>query len=84
MSLCRRMQRMYLQSLTLLTGHRKDPPICGVRDCRDGEKMLCNRCPLKHEVQERGRGEMLYENPFDPNTAVGRPTSTSTTDTSDT
>ena len=31
-------------------------------DCRDDEKILCNRFPLKHEVRERGRGEMLYEN----------------------
>ena len=27
--------------MTLLTGHGKDPPICGARDCRDGDKMLC-------------------------------------------
>ena len=67
-----------------LTGHGKYPPICGARDCRDGDKMLCNKCPLKHEVQERGRVEILYENAFDPNTVVGRPASTSTTDTSDT
>ena len=31
-------------------------------DCRDGEKILSNRCPLKHEARERGRGEMIYEN----------------------
>ena len=31
-------------------------------DCRDGDKLLCNRCPLKHEARERERGEMLYEN----------------------
>ena len=60
----------------------KHPPICGARDCRDGDKMLCNRCPLKHEVRERGRGEMLYENAFDQNTNVGKPASTNTTDTS--
>ena len=70
--------------MTLLTSHGKDPPICGARDCRDGDKMLCNRCPLKHKVRERGRGEMLYENVFDPNTTVGRPASTSTTNISDT
>ena len=70
--------------MTLLTGHDNDPSICKMRDCRDGDKMLCNRCPLKHEVRERGRGEMLYENAFDPNTVVGRPASTSTTNTSDT
>ena len=70
--------------MTLFTGHGNDPPICGTRDCKDGDKMLCNRCPLKHEVQERGRGEMLNENAFDPNTLVGRPASKNTTDISDT
>ena len=53
-------------------------------DCRDSEKIMCNRCPLKHEVRERGRSEILYENVFKPNTTVGRPTSTSRTDISDT
>ena len=35
-----------------------------VRDggCRDGGKILCNKCPLKHDVQERGRDKILYEN----------------------
>ena len=28
--------------MTLLTGHGNDPPICETRDCRDGDKMLCN------------------------------------------
>ena len=31
-------------------------------DCRGGDKLLCNICPLKHEARERERGEMLYEN----------------------
>ena len=31
-------------------------------DCKDGDKILCNRCPLKHEVRERGRSEILYKN----------------------
>ena len=53
-------------------------------DFRDGDKILCNRCPLNHEVQERGRGEMLYENMFELNTAIGRPAITNTTDISDT
>ena len=70
--------------MTLLTGHGKNPPICGERDFRDGDKMLCNRCPLKHEVRERGRGEMIYENVFDPNTVVEIPASKNTTDISDT
>ena len=70
--------------MKLLIGHGKDPPICEGRDCRDSDKMLCNRCPLKHEVQERGRGEMIYENVFDPNNVVGKPESTNTTNISDT
>ena len=53
-------------------------------DCRDGDKILCNRCPLKHEVRERGRGEMLYDNAFEPNNTIGRPASTNTTDIFDT
>ena len=40
--------------------------------------------PLKHEVQERGRSEMLHENVPQPNTIVGRPARTSTNDISDT
>ena len=70
--------------MTLLTGHGNYPPICGAGDCRDGDKMLCNRCPLKDEVQERGRGEIFYENTFHPNTVVRKPTSTNTTNTFDT
>ena len=70
--------------MTLLIGHGKDPPICEARDCRDGDKMLCNKCPLKHEVRERGRGEMLYENAFDLNTTIRKLASMNTTDTSDT
>ena len=31
-------------------------------DCRDSEKLLCNKFPLKHEARKRERGEMLYEN----------------------
>ena len=53
-------------------------------DCRDGEKMLCNRCPLKHEVQERGRSEMIYENTFEPNTTVEIPERKNITDIFDT
>ena len=47
-------------------------------------KCCVTDAPLKHEVQEGGRGEMLYENVFDQDTAVGKPASTNTTDTSDT
>ena len=32
------------------------------RGNRDGDKLLCNRCPLNHEARERERGEMIYEN----------------------
>ena len=34
---------LYLQGMTLLIGHKNDPPMCGMRDCRDGDKMLCNK-----------------------------------------
>ena len=84
MSLCKRMQRRSLQSIILLTGLKKYPPICGVRDCRDSDKMLCNKCPLKHEVLERGRGEMIYESAFDPNTSVRKTISKNTTNIFDT
>jgi hypothetical protein len=30
----------------------------------NGDKLLCNRCPLKHEARERERGEMLYKNTY--------------------
>ena len=53
-------------------------------DYRDSDKMFFNRCPLKHEVRERERGEMIYENAFEPNTAVGRPTIKNKTDISNT
>ena len=47
-----------------VTAHRSQNEPSNVRDgdCRDGDKLLCNRCPLKHEARERKRGEMLYEN----------------------
>ena len=48
------------------------------RDCRDGDKRLCNRFPLKHEVRERGIGEMIYENIPKPNTVIEIPARTST------
>ena len=70
--------------MKVFTGHRNDPPICGMRDCRVGDKILCNRCPLKHEDQERGRGEMLYENTLYQKPAVGKPVNTNTTDISNT
>ena len=28
----------------------------------NGDKLLCNRCPLKQKTRERERGEMLYKN----------------------
>ena len=47
-----------------VTAHRSRKRPSNVRegDCRDSDKLLCNRCPLKHEAQERERGEMLYKN----------------------
>ena len=47
-----------------VTAHRSQNEPSNVRDgdCRDGYKLLCNRCPLKHDARERERGEMLYEN----------------------
>ena len=49
-------------------------------DCRDGDQILCNRCPLNYEVREIGRSEILYENAFKPKTVVEIPSSTNTTD----
>ena len=60
------------------------PPMCGMGNGRDGDKLLCNRCPLKHEARERERGEMLYESMPTENTAIGKPVERSTTDVSDT
>ena len=48
--------------MSLLTGHGMSPPVRGMGDFRDGDKLLCNICPLKHEARKRERGEMLYEN----------------------
>ena len=47
-----------------VTTHRSqnEPSNVRDRDYRDNEKLLCNIFPLKHEAQERERGEMLYEN----------------------
>ena len=47
-----------------VTAHRSRNEPSNVRDgdCRDGDKLLCNICPLKYEAQTRERGEMLYEN----------------------
>ena len=80
----RGMQWKYFQVLSLLTGHRMIPPMCGMGNGRDGEKLLCNRCPLKHEARERERGEMLYENMSTENIAFGKPVERSTTYVSDT
>ena len=70
--------------MTLLTGHRMGPPMCGTGNGRDGDKLLCNRCPLKHEAQEREGGEMLYENVSNWSSAVGKPAWRNTTDISST
>ena len=60
---------------SLVSTHRSHNEPSNVRDgdCRDGDKLLCNRCPLKHEARERERGEMLYENMLTENTAIGKP-----------
>ena len=50
------------QVMSLLTGPEMSPPRCGRRGIRDGDKLLCNRCPLKHEARERERGEIPYKN----------------------
>ena len=50
----------------------------------NGDKLLCNRCPLKHEARERERGEMLYENMSNWRPAVGKPAQKDTTDISST
>ena len=49
---------------SLVSAHRSRNEPSNVRDgvCRDGDKLLCNRCPLKHEARERERGEIIYEN----------------------
>ena len=49
---------------SLVSAHmsRNEPSNVRDGDCRGGDKLLCNRCPLKHEARERERGEMLYEN----------------------
>ena len=63
---------------------QKQPSNVQVWDCKDSDKMLCNRFPLKYEVRERGRGEIIYDNVFEPNTAVERPAITNKTDICDT
>ena len=60
--------------MTLLTGHKMGPPMCGTGNGRDNDKLVCNRCPLKHDAKERERGEMLYENMPTENTTIGKPT----------
>ena len=42
MSLCRRMPSRCFQVILLFTGHGNSPPMYGMRDCRDPDKMLCN------------------------------------------
>ena len=48
---------------SLVTSHKSRNASSKVKERgdRDGDKLLCNRCPLKHEARESGRGEMLYE-----------------------
>ena len=35
---------------------QKLPSIGRDGNCKDGDKLLCNICPLKHEARERERG----------------------------
>ena len=49
------------QVMSLLTGHGMNPPIVRDGDCRDGDKLLCNRCPLKHEARKREGWNALRE-----------------------
>ena len=56
----------------------------GIMECGDGDKILCNRCPLKHEGQESGRGEMIYESIIETEHHHGEPSNASTTDIYDT
>ena len=48
---------------SLVTSHKSRNASSKVqeRGNRDSDKLLCNRCPLKHEARESGRGEMLYK-----------------------
>ena len=55
-------QCKHFQVMSLLIGPRISLPMCERRGNRDGDKLLCNRCPLKHEAREREMGEMLYKN----------------------
>ena len=49
-------------SLNSVHRSRNEPSNVRDGDCRDGDKLLCNRCPLKYEARKRERGEILYEN----------------------
>lgn len=53
-----------------------------IKGCKVGEKILCNRCLLKHEGRESGRGEMLYETITEPEHHHGEPIDVSTTNIS--
>jgi len=49
--------------MSLLTSPGMSPPLRrrGVtRTVTNGDKLLCNRCPLKHEAREREKGEVIY------------------------
>ena len=49
-------------SLIFAHRSRNEPSNVWDGDCRDDDKLMCNRCPLKHEARERERGEMIYKN----------------------
>ena len=48
----RGMHWWWFQGMTMFTSHKMGPPLCGTGNGRDGDKLLCNRCPLKYEARE--------------------------------
>jgi len=55
-----------------------------IRECKVGDKILYNRCPLKYEGRESWRGEILYKFITETKHNYGEPANASTTDMSDT
>ena len=62
--------------LSHVIAHRSRNEPSNVRDgdCRDGDKLLCNRCPLKHEAREREREVKGFTRTcLTKNSVVGKP-----------
>ena len=55
---------------SLNSAHRSWNEPSNVRDgdCRDGDKLLCNICPLKHEARKRERGVKCFTRTCRPKT----------------